>query len=192
MQHTRALMGQVVALTAPLPLDTLEIRALEASDAMAFQTLWLEALQEQPDKFGPNFVEERDRPWVHYVQRFRSEWIARDNVILGAFLAGRLVGAIAIRRWEREKQRHKGYIWIFFVDPTARGCGVGRQLLAAGIRYARQLPGLRQLQLSVATDNGPAQSLYRSFGFEPFGCEWQALKGPNGFIDLELLALHFQ
>lgn len=191
-QQLRVIAGHDVARMVRRPLDRLEIRALVALDAMAFRALWLQALHEQPDTFSASYVEERDRPWVNYMQRYRAEWIARDNVILGAFMAGQLLGAIAIRRWEREKLRHKGYVWILFVEPAARGRGIGRQLLSAGIAYAQRLPGVHQLQLSVAADNGPAQSLYRTFGFEPFGCERQALKGSSGFIDLELLALRFE
>lgn len=181
----------VLSRIPALPLDTLEIRALDESHAEAFRMLRLHAFRELPDGFSPTYVEERDRPWEDYFQRFRAEWISGDNLILGAFLAGQLVGAIALRRCEREKQRHKGYIWIFFVEPAARRDGIGRHLLSAALEYARGLSGLQQVQLSVSAGSQSARSLYVSCGFEPFGCERRALKVPSGFVDLELMVLHF-
>ncbi len=171
--------------------DSIEIRCLNESDAHSFQGLRLEALREFPEAFGMTYAEERDRPWLDYFRRFQTEWIADDNVILGAFRNGQLVGSLGLRRWEREKQRHKGYIWIFFVEPEVRGSGIGRRLLNDGLQYARQLPELMQVQLSVTAGSRSARSLYVSFGFEPFGLERKALKVQDTFIDLELMALHF-
>lgn len=172
--------------------DSFEVRYLNESDAHAFQILRLDALREFPEAFGMTYAEERDSPWSEYLQRFHTEWISGDSVILGAFLSGRLVGALGLRRWMREKQRHKGYIWIFFLEPEARGNGFGRHLLNAGLQYARQLPGLAQIQLSVSAGSQSARTLYVSFGFEPFGCERHALKVQDRFIDLELMALNLR
>lgn len=170
--------------------DPVEIRFLTEADARSFRALRLTALREFPEAFGMTYAEERDDYWPEYLQRFQTEWISGDNVILGAFLGGQLVGALGLRRWKREKQRHKGYIWIFYVEPEVRGNGLGRRLLNAGLQYARQLPELAQVQLSVAAGSQSARSLYVSLGFEPFGLERKALKVHDTFIDLELMALH--
>jgi len=189
VMHTRDV--PVDTLSRPEQSSSAEIRHLNASDAEAFRVLRLNALREFPEAFGMGYAEERDRPWADYVQRFQSEWTADDNAMLGAFVNGRLVGSLGLRRWEREKQRHKGYIWIFFVVPQTRGHGIGRRLLDAGVQYARQLAELQQIQLSVTAGSRSARSLYVSFGFEPYGCERKALKVQDTFIDLELMALHF-
>lgn len=170
--------------------DSIEIRYLDEQDAQSFRGLRLDALYEFPEAFGMTYAEERGRPWSEYLQRFQTEWISGDNIIFGAFLNGQLVGTLGLRRWERQKQRHKGYIWIFFVGAEARGNGIGRCLLNAGIQYARQLPELAQVQLSVTAGSPSARSLYVSFGFEPFGLERKALKMHDTFIDLDLMALH--
>ncbi|MGE3276379.1 MAG: GNAT family N-acetyltransferase [Vicinamibacterales bacterium] len=52
------------------------------------------------------------------------------------------------------------------VAPDARGRGVGRALVTASIRRAREL-GFRRLTLMVADDNAPARRLYASLGFAP-------------------------
>lgn len=166
------------------------IRFLNGDDAPAFRLLRLEALRELPEGFGASYAEVRDEPWAAFDHSFRSEWTSGDNVILGAFQGPRLVGAVGLRRWTREKQRHKGYIWILFVEPGTRGRGTGRRLLGAAIAYARDLEGLQQIQLSVSEDGQAARSLYVACGFEPFGCERNALRIHDRFVDLQLMALH--
>lgn len=166
------------------------IRFLNEDDAPAFRLLRLEALRELPEGFGATYAEVRAEPWAAFDLRFRNEWTSGDNVILGAFHGPRLVGAIGLRRWTREKQRHKGYIWILFVEPGTRGQGTGRRLLGSAIAYARDLEGLQQIQLSVSEDGQAARSLYVACGFEPFGCERNALKIHDRFVDLQLMALH--
>lgn len=170
--------------------DTVEIRSLEESDALAFRGLWLNALREQPHAFSLTYDEAVDQRLPDFYRRFRSEWIAGDSVILGAFEAHRLVGAVGLRRWTREKQQHKAYIWMCYVEPAFRRRGVGRRLLAAAIERAHRMAGLDQIQLSVSTESQEARALYRSCGFEPFGYEHQALKSGGEFVDLELMVLH--
>lgn len=54
------------------------------------------------------------------------------------------------------------------VAPDQRGSGIGRALLDDGIEVAQRL-GCRFLELDVEDKNEPAQSLYRSVGFEMAG-----------------------
>lgn len=172
--------------------DAFRIRPLDNSDAHAFRVLRLQALCEYPEAFGATYVEERDSAWSDFIQRFRAEWISGDNMILGAFLGERLVGSLGFRRWDREKQRHKGYVWIFYVLPDARGEGIGRKLFRVAVEYARVLPDLEQLQLSVVTEGRTARSLYVSFGFESYGRERHALKLRDRYVDTELMVLHLK
>ncbi len=52
----------------------------------------------------------------------------------------------------------------FYVVPSLRGCGIGRALLAAVERKARET-GCCKLTLEVLEDNTPARRLYESCGF---------------------------
>jgi ribosomal protein S18 acetylase RimI-like enzyme len=52
-----------------------------------------------------------------------------------------------------------------FVEPSARGRGVGRALTEACIARARAR-GCKRIQLDANEHNAPALSLYRSLGFE--------------------------
>lgn len=173
-------------------IHALDIRSLVAANAHEFQVLRIQALREYPEAFGATYMEERDSPWSSFIQRFEAEWIAGDNMILGAFQHGRLVGSLGFRRWNREKQRHKGYIWIFYVTSDARGQGIGTRLFRDVLEYTGALPGLEQLQLSVVAEGRTARSLYASFGFQSYGCERRALKLGHRYVDTELMALHLE
>lgn len=171
--------------------DAKSIRFLEERDASAFRLLRLEALRELPEAFGPTYVEERNMPCEEYFRRFKEDWISGDNAIVGAFQGARIVGAVGLRRWTREKQRHKAYIWILYVELDARGSGIGKQLLDEIITYGRHMEGLDQVQLSVSAESHSVRSLYASSGFRPYGREQGALKIDDRCIDLEFMALHF-
>jgi len=70
-----------------------------------------------------------------------------------------------------------------FVDPAARGGGLGRQLLAALLAEARAI-GYREAFLDSAPYMAAAHRLYRAFGFEP------AETYPGGENDDPALARH--
>jgi [ribosomal protein S18]-alanine N-acetyltransferase len=72
-----------------------------------------------------------------------------------------------------------GYIGFLIVDdeahmttiataPAYQRSGVATTLIIDGIRTLRG-DGIRHLSLEVATNNEPAQALYRRFGFAPVG-----------------------
>lgn len=52
-----------------------------------------------------------------------------------------------------------------FVEPSARGCGVGRALMAAAQGHAQAL-GCRYLTVGTHRDNLAAQAMYRAIGFD--------------------------
>jgi RimJ/RimL family protein N-acetyltransferase len=54
---------------------------------------------------------------------------------------------------------------------------------------AATMEGLEQIMLSVATTQLAAASLYRSLGFESFGCERRALKIGERYVDEEHMVL---
>lgn len=92
---------------------------------------------------------------------------------MGAFLseAGReaLVGMLGLDRDRRAKRRHRAKVWGMYVDPSARGRGVGQALVDEIVSRARRTPGIEQLYLTVMADNGSAQRLYERAGFAVYG-----------------------
>lgn len=156
------------------------VRPLTPADAAPFNALRLEGLRSDPTAFASSFEEEVDRPLEVVAARLDA---GDDGVVLGAFDDEQLVGVVGLRRVARAKEQHKAYLWGMYVTRTARGLGVGRQLVRAALDHATLMPGLRQVHLGVSTDNEPARVLYASFGFEPFGLERAALVVDGAAID---------
>ena len=73
------------------------------------------------------------------------------------------------------KLAHRGFIWGMYVRPTSRQHGVGRSLLNEALSFARRVPGLRQVNLGVNSNNAAAMQLYLSLGFKAFGHEIDAM-----------------
>jgi ribosomal protein S18 acetylase RimI-like enzyme len=64
-----------------------------------------------------------------------------------------------------EPESESGYIDFIGTDSTARGRGIGADLLAAGIDWLLSAPTTRKIHLTVNADNVAARSLYEKFGF---------------------------
>jgi RimJ/RimL family protein N-acetyltransferase len=158
----------------------------------AFRALRLDALRRHPEAFIPTYEEERNIEPGVIAARFRHDWISDGNFILGAFIGGRLVGSVGVRRWTREKQRHRATIWILYSDPSVRGMGIGRRLLMEAISRCRLQPDLEILHLSVSSESQAARQLYLDAGFRRFGVEPKAIRLPDRYVDVEMMALDLE
>ena len=100
-------------------------------------------------------------PWT---QAMIAEEIENGlGVFMSALREGQLVGYAGMQVILDE-----GYIANVAVAEPVRRQGVGRALLAALIRAARERE-LAFLTLEVRRSNAPAIALYESFGFHPVG-----------------------
>lgn len=180
----------VVSPTPWLDQAETEIRALTTSDTPAFRSLRLDALRLHPESFVPTYEEERAADSRSVASRFRDDWIHDGNFILGAYRQGWLVGAVGVKRWPRQKQRHRATIWIMYTHADFRGQGTGRQLLDAALDRCREDDDIELVHLSVSSDSGAAKNLYLGAGFRTYGIEPRALKLENGhYVDVELMVL---
>jgi RimJ/RimL family protein N-acetyltransferase len=146
------------------------VERLSPSLAADYRALMLEAYTAHPDAFTSSAAERAALPLAWWEARLSAE-PAPQELVLGAFQAGELVGVVGLSFEQREKVRHKATLFGTYVRPRFRGQGVGRQLVLAALEYARTRPGLKVVRLTVTEGNGPAETLYESCGFVRFGVE---------------------
>jgi RimJ/RimL family protein N-acetyltransferase len=147
-------------------------------------------LELAPKAFG-EAAEEHKKTSIDTVA-VRLAGTSGDTFFLGAFLDGRLVGTVGFWRNETIKRRHKGRVRGMYVAPVARGRGAGRALMSALIERVRAIEGIEEIVLSVTSSQPAAKKLYLSLGFEPFGCERDALRISDEFVDEDYMTLRLR
>jgi ribosomal protein S18 acetylase RimI-like enzyme len=167
----------------------MEIRILTEKDAEAFWNIRLRALRDNPESFGSSYEEILERGIAGAVHGLRKKGASSEDATFGAFDEGKLLGVAGFRREEEAKKRHKGIIWGMYVPQETRGQGIGKAMLEAAIAYARSLPQLEQINLTVVLANKEARHLFISLGFETYGLERHALKLHDRYFDTELMTL---
>ena len=162
-----------------------QIRLLTESDAPALRELRLAALAQAPRAFGSSLEEEQEWNLDQY-----RRWTEPDSrrALFGALVDDRLVGMAGLARHDKRKTRHKAYLWGVYVDPAQRGLGLGQQLLSAALVRATVMPGVSQIQLTVAADNARAIALYARLGFQEYGREPEALCVAGEMVDEVLMS----
>jgi ribosomal protein S18 acetylase RimI-like enzyme len=155
----------------------MHIRRLVPSDAAAFQRLRLYSLQESPTAFGSSYEEEVGRPLEAI-----SESLAL-RYLFGAFENEVLVGIVGVGRESGLKQNHFGFVRSMYVEPSSRKNGIGTALIRHAMQVLGEMPGLRQVTLSVTADNDAAISTYEKFGFKVYGKVPEALHFEGNYFD---------
>jgi GNAT superfamily N-acetyltransferase len=90
-----------------------------------------------------------------------EELKAPHGAFFVAWMGGRPVGCGAVRKLDEET----GEVKRMWIDPSARGRGVGKGLLLALENEARNL-GCRCVRLDTSSYLTEAEALYRSSGYE--------------------------
>jgi ribosomal protein S18 acetylase RimI-like enzyme len=167
-------------------LNGMEIRFLTEADAEAYSEIRAEALAGDSYAFGSSVQEHRLLSMQELAARITD---SRDKFVCGAFQGSRLIGTAGFFRGRNIKERHKGNIWGVYVGPEFRGKGIARSMMSKLIDRVAGLNDIEQLVLAVGTRQVSAVRLYRSLGFETFGCEKHALKIGSDYIDEEHMVL---
>jgi GNAT superfamily N-acetyltransferase len=138
----------------------MEVRRLTAGDGGRIRELRLRALQEAPYAFSSSLKRERVRTAADW------EDIARDAVVFVAVENDEWLGMVGA--YVRDDAPEAVGIWGTWVDPQARGRGLGRLLMDAAIEWARDGGAIR-IDLSVTDQADAAHALYQRLGFVPTG-----------------------
>ena len=155
--------------------EGVEIRRLAPADLRAYKALRDDMLEGHPEAFTSDALTERHRRADDYLPRLGLEQPDGGHLLLGAWDAAGLVGAIGLERDRRLKVRHIGHLVGMMVRERSRGRGVGQALLDALVAEARAA-GLELLTLTVTEGNASAIGLYERAGFVRFGLLPKAIK----------------
>ncbi|WOD14999.1 GNAT family N-acetyltransferase [Paraburkholderia kirstenboschensis] len=164
------------------------VRLLCKQDAPSFHSLRLCGLREAPTSFASSYEEEVDRS----ADVIESQLATRnDRGVFGAFEGSRLIGIAGLGRENRRKLNHKAFLWGVYVAPDMRGSGVSKTLVAEVLAFARSIPEITQVNLTVNANNPAAIHVYTSLGFEQFGRERNSLMVDGHTYDEVHMSLHF-
>jgi len=172
-----------MAATELLPVD---VRRLQYADATDYRALMLEAHLTAPEAFTTAHAERAAQPLSWWQARLTADPDAPE-MLWGAWQADTLVGAVGLRRDQRQTTRHKATVFGLFVCAAARGQGAAQQLMTALLKHAQAAPDMQLLQLTVTQGNQPALRLYERCGFTSYGVEPMAVRLGNRYLDKCLL-----
>lgn len=165
----------------------MEVRLLNPEDAEVYWKLRLEALKNSPEAFSSSYEEamQRKEPIKQVAERLQEE----GAYTFGMFDEEEFLGTVTLVQEKALKMQHRGNIYAMYVSAKRRNAGIGKALMQAAIEYAKSIPVIEKLNLTVAANNEKAKNLYTSLGFKTYGYEEKALKVDNQFIDEEHMVL---
>lgn len=130
------------------------VARLTESDWRVFAQMRLRALTESLGENHPSYRQEAAFTAAQWRGRLR------EHAQFAAIVADRPVGLLAAQQQNTETV----YLYSLWLHPSARGGGLARRLVAAGLDWARAR-GVRIVRLRVAADNAAARGVYESLGF---------------------------
>lgn len=107
-------------------------------------------------------LHERLFPGSNYTIAYMMDELAKGAALYTLSDGDRLAGYFFGRA---EPESGEGYVDLVGVTEEYRRRGLGRRLMLAGLAWMRRMPGLRQVNLTVAGGNEAAMRLYDSLGF---------------------------
>ena len=168
------------------------IRLLQATDAVAFRQLRLLSFQESPLGFSESYEDESKRPLSDFEEEISPIGNPPIYYVLGAFWEGQLVGFVKFKRDKRSKALHKSMVHAMYTKAELRNQGIGKLLMEEVIRRAKAMSGLEQIHLWVLHTDRSASGFYKRLGFIPQGpMVKKDLKVGDQYIDAEYLVLYF-
>jgi GNAT superfamily N-acetyltransferase len=144
----------------------MEVRIPLISEAGDLRRTRLLALVDAPLALGEFLAEEEAFPFSYWEDIARFSETADERVCFVAAEGGRLIGMVGGDL--RGSARGVASLVALWVEPAARGHGVGRRLVDAVIAWAQER-GATRVELWAVDGNDAAHGLYRQCGFSPSG-----------------------
>ncbi len=126
-------------------MTDMQIRPFRAHDTEPVVALWREC--------------DLTRPWNDPARDIERKVAMADDLFLVGLVAGHVVGTVMAGY-----EGHRGWINYLAIDPSERGTGRGRALMAAAETRLRDL-GCPKINLQVRRTNPDAIAFYERIGF---------------------------
>jgi|SRR4051812_12154477 RimJ/RimL family protein N-acetyltransferase len=130
------------------------VTRLVESDWRVFATLRLRALTDTLGTSDPQYLQEMAFTAAQWRRRLRA------HAQFAVCIDDQLVGLIGAQRQSTEAV----YLYSLWLDPGTRGRGLGRDLVAAAVDWARSQRA-RVVTLRVDVANAAARGVYEKLGF---------------------------
>jgi GNAT superfamily N-acetyltransferase len=143
---------------APKDLNEVGIALATSEDWERVRDVRIRALADAPFAYGSRLEEEQHRPESFWRSRLEREAAATFLAIDGDETVG------LVRTFVAPEDVTTAELVSMWVAPHARGQGVGRQLVAAVVEWARHHHAT-SVKLWVTETNAGARRLYESCGF---------------------------
>jgi ribosomal protein S18 acetylase RimI-like enzyme len=144
--------------------DPVRLRPIGPDDWALLRDVRLRALADAPHAFSSTFAEQQGYPDTWWQARTRD--LGADAATFAAVAGGRWVGVVRVYRDEDEPTAAQ--LVSMWVDPAARGRGIGRALVERALAWAGE-NSVTSVRLWVTEGNAPALRLYEACGFELSG-----------------------
>jgi GNAT superfamily N-acetyltransferase len=148
-----------------------ELLPVKASDWHVLREVRLKALADSPDAFGTTVDQALALSDAEWRERAGGEGLTLVALLDGVGVG--MGGAVA------PPGRPSVFIWGMWVDASARGLGVGSQLLDKLVAWCRGSDqpnhSYPEVRLHVTEGNTGARRLYVRHGFRPTGA-WESLR----------------
>jgi RimJ/RimL family protein N-acetyltransferase len=151
---------------------TARVARLTESDWRLFAGVRLRALTDSVGENDPQYHQEVTFTAAQWRRRLR------DHAQFAALIGDRPVGLIGAQLENADTV----YLYSLWLDPSARGHGLARPLVAAAVDWARDRRACT-VTLRVATDNAVARAVYESLGFTVTSAE---TRGPQNEVAMSL------
>jgi ribosomal protein S18 acetylase RimI-like enzyme len=142
------------------------VRPLVEDEWATFREIRLASLLDSPEAFRSTYGEESaqgERAWRDWTA---GRWRGGEAIVFIAELFDEPIGTATGATYDREPGN--AYVYAMWVQPDARGAGVGRALLDEVETWARDR-GSERLRLDVTETNEAARRFYEACGFRETG-----------------------
>ena len=155
------------------------IERLDASHALAYRELMLEAYDRHPQAFTSSVRERATMPLSWWEAQLEDELSA----IFGAFVDDQLAGIVGLAFEPWDEAQHKATLFGLYVPQAFRGHALGEHLIQAVVSLAEEEPEIKVIELTVSAGSKAALALYRRCGFEQSGLEDCAIRVGEDYYD---------